>query len=117
MLLLVLLSCSRKKNTFTRRAYHNTTARYNGYFNAREIMKADVKKLREEHNDDFSELIPIFIYPDEAKSKSMFPNMERVIDKTTNVIDRHSIYIRNEEHVRWIDDCYMLMGRARFYKQ
>ena len=117
MLLLVLASCSRKKNTFTRRAYHNTTARYNGYFNAREIMKADVKKLREEHNDDFSELIPIFIYPDEAKSKNMFPNMERVIDKTTNVIDRHSIYIRNEEHVRWIDDCYMLMGRARFYKQ
>ena len=47
----------------------------------------------------------------------MFPNMERVIDKTTNVIDRHSIYIRNEEHDRWIDDCYMLMGRARFYKQ
>lgn len=80
-------------------------------------MKADVKKLQEEHVDDFSELIPIFIYPDETKSKSMFPNMERVIDKTTNVIDRHSIYLRNEEHVRWIDDCYMLMGRARFYKQ
>lgn len=113
----MLASCSRKKNTFTRRAYHNTTARYNGYFNAREIMKADVKKLQEEHVDDFSELIPIFIYPDETKSKSMFPNMERVIDKTTNVIDRHSIYLRNEEHVRWIDDCYMLMGRARFYKQ
>lgn len=116
-LLFVLASCSRKKNTFTRRAYHNTTARYNGYFNAREIMKADVKKLREEHTDDFSEILPLFIYPDETKSKSMFPNMERVIDKTTNVIDRHSIYIRNEEHVRWIDDCYMLMGKARFYKQ
>ncbi|MDT8412729.1 MAG: tetratricopeptide repeat protein [Vicingaceae bacterium] len=116
-LLFVLASCSRKKNTFTRRAYHNTTARYNGYFNAREILKADVKKLREEHRDDFSELIPLFIYPDETKSKSMYPNMERVIDKTTNVIDRHSIYIKNEEHVRWIDDSYLLMGKARFYKQ
>lgn len=117
VLLSVLYSCSRKKNTFTRRAYHNTTARYNGYFNAREILKADVKQLYAEHTDDYSEIIPLFIYPDEAKSKSMFPNMERVIDKTTNVIDRHSIYIRNEEHVRWIDDCYMLMGKARFYKQ
>jgi len=116
-LLLAIYSCSRKKNTFTRRAYHNTTAHYNGYFNAREILKADVKELYYNHKDDFSELIPLFVYPDEAKSKSMYPNMERVIDKTTNVIDRHSIYLKNEEHIRWIDDSYMLMGKARFYKQ
>lgn len=116
-LLVILDACSRKKNTFTRRAYHNTTARYNGYFNAREILKADVKSLYYNHKDDFTELLPLFVYPDEAKSKNMFPNMEKVIDKTTNVIDRHSIYLKNEEHVRWIDDSYMLMGKARFYKQ
>ena len=112
-----LLGCSRKKNGFTRRAYHNTTARYNGYFNAREIKKANVQRIYNEHKDDFSEIIPLFVYPDEAQSKAMYPDMDKIIKKTSTVIDRHSMFIKNVEHNRWIDDSYMLMGQARFYKQ
>ncbi len=112
-----LLGCSRKKNSFTRRAYHNTTARYNGYFNAKEIEKANVQRIYDGYKDDFSEIIPLFIYPDEAQSKAMYPDMDKIIEKTSTVIDRHSIYLKKEEHNRWIDDSYMLMGRARFYKQ
>jgi tetratricopeptide (TPR) repeat protein len=112
-----IFSCSRKKNGFTRRAYHHTTSRYNGYFNAREIKKANVQRLYDEHKDDFSEIIPLFIYPDEAQAKAMYPDMDKIIEKTSNVIDRHSMYIKNVEHNRWIDDSYMLMGQARFYKQ
>lgn len=117
LLLIMFLGCSRKKNTFTSRAYHNTTARYNAYFNARETKKASLKSLREEYQDDYSELLPLFIYPDEAKAKSMYPSMDRVIEKASKVIDKHSIYIKKEEHVRWIEKSYMLMGQARFYKQ
>ncbi len=112
-----LLGCSRKKNGFTRRAYHNTTARYNGYFNAKEIKKANVAKIYEQHKDDFSEIIPLFVYPSEEQSKAMYPDMDKIIEKTSTVIDRHSMYIKKEEHCRWIDDSYMLMGQARFYKQ
>lgn len=117
IILVGLLGCSRKKNGFTRRAYHNTTARYNGYFNAREIKKANLAKLYEQHKDDFSELLPLFIYPNEEQSKAMYPDMDKIIEKTSTVIDRHSMYIKKEEHCRWIDDSYMLMGQARFYKQ
>lgn len=112
-----LLGCSRKKNGFTRRAYHNTTARYNGFFNAREIKKANVQRIYDEHKDDFSEIIPLFVYPNEEQSKAMYPDMDKIIKKTSTVIDRHSMFIKEEEHNRWIDDCYMLMGEARFYKQ
>ncbi len=112
-----LLGCSRKKNGFTRRAYHNTTARYNGFFNAREIKKANVQRIYDEHKDDFSEIIPLFVYPNEEQSKAMYPDMDKIIKKTSTVIDRHSMFIKDEEHNRWIDDCYMLMGEARFYKQ
>ncbi|MCB9363836.1 MAG: tetratricopeptide repeat protein [Flavobacteriales bacterium] len=113
---LLLAGCSTKKNSFTRRAYHNTTARYNGYFNANEIMKATDLNLRENHQDDFSEILPLFIYPSEDKSKGLYPDMDRVIEKTSEVIDRHSIYVKKEEHNRWIDESYTLMGKARFYK-
>ena len=75
----IVFGCSTKKNSFTRRAFHNTTTRYNGYFNANEIMKATDAALLEEHQDDFSELLPLFIYPDESKSKSLYPEMDRVI--------------------------------------
>ena len=47
----------------------------------------------------------------------MYPDMDKIIKKTSTVIDRHSMFIKEEEHNRWIDDCYMLMGEARFYKQ
>jgi tetratricopeptide (TPR) repeat protein len=116
LIALLLVGCSTKKNSFTRRAFHNTTARYNGYFNANEIMKANDLNLRESHQDDFSEILPLFIYPSEDKSKSLYPDMDKVIEKTSEVIDRHSIYVKKEEHNRWIDESYTLMGKARFYK-
>ena len=117
MVVLTLVGCSRKKNRFTSRAYHNTTSRYNWYFNAKEIRKAKEAELFDQHKDDFSELIPLFIYPTESQSKAMYPDMDAIIEKTSTLIHRHSMYISKEEHNRWIDDSYMLMGIARFYKQ
>jgi tetratricopeptide (TPR) repeat protein len=117
ILLVSLWGCSRKKNTFTRRAYHNTTARYNAYFNGREINKEALQTLEDAHVDDYSLLLPLFIYGDEESSKAIYPQMDEVIKKCSKVIERHSIYLKKEEHVRWIDDSYMLIGRARFYKR
>lgn len=109
-------ACSTKKNSFTRRAYHSTTTRYNYYFNANEIIKLTQQKLINEHVDDFSELIPLFIYPNEEKAKSLYPDMDKAIEKCSEAIEWHSIYVGKEEHNRWIDDCYMVIGKARFNK-
>lgn len=116
-LIVFISACSTKKNSFTRRAYHNTTTRYNYYFNAKEIMKVAHQKILDEHVDDFSELIPLFIYPNEEKSKSLYPDMDKAIEKCSEAIDWHSIYVNKQEHNRWIDDCYMIIGKARFNKQ
>lgn len=117
ILTLVLSGCSRKKSRFTSRAYHNTTTRYNYFFNAREIKRETERNLYDQHKDDFSELLPLFIYPTEDQAKALYPDMDKIIEKVSTAIDRHSMYIRKKEHNRWIDDCYMLMGVARFYKQ
>lgn len=92
-------------------------SRYNGYFNAKEIFKSNKKTIEEGHKDDFSEVLPLFIYPNEEQAKSIYPDMDKIIEKTSTVIDRHSMYIKKKEHNKWIDDNYMLMGKARFYKQ
>ena len=92
-------------------------SRYNGYFNAKEIFKTQKQQIEDGHKDDFSEIIPLFIYPSEEQSKGMYPDMDKIVEKTSTVIDRHSMFFKKKEYNKWIDDSYMLMGKARFYKQ
>lgn len=110
-------SCSTKKNTFTRRAYHQTTAHYNGYFNALEIMKASEQKIVSNHKEDYTEILPLFLYGDESMSKSLYPDMDIVIKKCSKVISRHSMFIKGVEYNKWMDDAYLLVAKAYFYKK
>lgn len=80
-------------------------------------MKKNESQLKTTHVDDYTQLLPVFVYPDDKKSQSMYPDMDLVIEKCSKVIDRHSMNIRKKEHVKWIDDAYQLIGKARFYKQ
>lgn len=113
----LLLSCSRKKNTALSRAYHNVTSHYNGYFNARELMKEREEQFKNSFVDDYSQLIPTFIYPSDEVSQGMYDDMDIVIEKCSEVIERHSIEKRKQEYIKWIDDSYFLIGKARFYKK
>jgi len=111
-----IYSCSTKKNNFMNRKYHNTTAKYNGYFNGKESLKAGIKKLEENHKDDFSEIIPVFKTGELAKNQTIHPYMNKAIEKGSIVIQRHSMNIRGKEYNKWIDDNYFMIGRAYFYK-
>ncbi|MBK8043522.1 MAG: hypothetical protein IPK21_13205 [Haliscomenobacter sp.] len=35
------------------KVYHNTTAKYNGYFNADEIMKTTLLSIEQQHRDTY----------------------------------------------------------------
>ena len=48
LLALIFSSCSTKKKSWVHRQYHNTTAKYNGYFNGNERIKEGVKKVKVE---------------------------------------------------------------------
>ncbi|NNF02781.1 MAG: hypothetical protein HKN22_08855 [Bacteroidia bacterium] len=115
--LAVVSGCSTKKSTIITRTYHNVTAHYNGYFNAREKVKAGAKKLDASTKDNYDRLLKVFKYGDKAAAKSVYPEMDLAIKKASVVIDRHSIYIDDKEHCAWIDDNFFLIGQAQFYKQ
>jgi tetratricopeptide (TPR) repeat protein len=72
--------------------------------------------------DDYLEILPVYILPDEEGQKALYPQMDQVIEKCSTVIDRHSINIKKEgdkkkrEHNKWIDDNYLLIGIANYYK-
>lgn len=114
---LSISGCSKKKAGFTNKLYHHTTSHYNGYFNAREIMSATITSVNDNYEDDYLELIPVFRIPTEEGSKALYPEMDKVIDKCSVVIDRHSMEIKKKEHNKWIDENFILIGKANYYKR
>ena len=110
-------SCSTKRNTFTRRAYHNLTSHYNGWWNGNESLKEGSSKLDKSIIDDFSKPLVVFNYGNKAQASTIYSEMDRAIEKGSITAQRHSMWFKNREHCNWIDDSYMLIGKANFFKQ
>lgn len=130
LLLFFANACSTKKNTFVTRTYHNITAYYNVYFNGKEAFKSGLKKIDEAHKDNYSVLLPIFKYSNSETARAAFSDMNRAIEKAGKCIRKHSITAKPKkkkkkkkkkkeqtEYVKWIDDSYLLIGQANFYKK
>lgn len=90
-------------------SYHNTTARFNAYFNAKEIFRKDVTNFESGYTISYSNVLPLLKLPDEGTSSGMASDMDQVIEKCSKVITRHKVS-------KWTDDSYMLVGKAYFYK-
>lgn len=111
-----LSGCSTKKNTWTRRNYHNLAAHYNAYFNGNEALKTAKKDISLVHVDDYSEVLDVFRLATDAEAAVAIPNLERSIQKASLVIHKHSMFFNKKENVRWVYHSYMMVGKSHFYK-
>lgn len=97
------------------------TVKFNGYFHGNEAFKTAQKAINEGHVDNYDSLLTIYQYGDYDLASGQFSNLDRAIKKAAKMIDRHSMLIRikrEETQVNYmIDDCYLLMGKAQFYKK
>jgi tetratricopeptide (TPR) repeat protein len=97
------------------------TVKFNGYFHGNEAFKEARKAIREAHVDNYDSLLTIYKYGDYNISSGQFSNLDRAIKKAAKMIDRHSMVMRikgeNKEVNYMIDECYLLMGKAQFYKK
>jgi tetratricopeptide (TPR) repeat protein len=131
---LALTYCSVEKNTSTSRFYQSLTARYNIYFNGNESFKAGLTKISRGYQDDYAELLRVFEYSDPSTTSLCSSDMERAIQKASKLISLKSItakpdfknqkdisekdkkLVEMKEYNKWVDDSYLLIGKARFYK-
>ena len=119
----ILYGCSTESNTFLSRSYHSTTARYNGLFNANELMRVALKTYYDSRKEDFYSILPINPLPNETESKGMYPSIDTAISKCTKVILNHSMptaenmYAKNAEYNNWIDENWLAVGRALYYRR
>jgi tetratricopeptide (TPR) repeat protein len=118
----LLNACKTNKNTFMHRGWHNMTARFNGYYYSNENIKETVKKIEKANKDDFSKTLPLFIYTNNTSSKNYFSDCDKTIKKSSVVIQRHTITEKKSKKeipnaCKWIDENYLLIGKAHFYKR
>lgn len=109
--------CSTKKNTPTRRAYHNLTSHYNVFWNGEYSLMEGDRQLKRNAKDDYSKVLPVFNYGTKTEAMALNSQMDRALQKTSICVQKHSMKFNGRERVRWIDDAYLVMGKAHFYKQ
>ncbi|MCC3155786.1 tetratricopeptide repeat protein [Hymenobacter sp. 15J16-1T3B] len=107
---LLLSGCSAERHNVVARAYQNITARDNGYFLAREKMRAEEAKLYKERPNDYNRVLPLFPVVDSVKALSLTAAMDEVVKKASIPVVRRSTS-------DWTDDAYILIGKTRFYKR
>lgn len=89
--------------------YHNTTSKYNGYFNAKELLNESILALEESNEDNYDELLDVFAYQTDNPEVA-FDRLDRAIEKVSTVVSLH-------RYSKWVDDCYLLLGQAQHLKQ
>lgn len=100
---------SQKKNTWLRRNWTNMVSHYNIYYHGEKTLIEQVQDLVLLHKDDFSKPIEVYPYSDEATATSLKPKMEEVMKKTSLIINKKS-------KSNWVDDSWLLAGKAHFFR-
>jgi tetratricopeptide (TPR) repeat protein len=128
----IFAGCTTEKNTWTTRAFHNINSQYNIYFNANESVKKGVANIDQRIEDDFTRILPIYKSSNPSAGEMVKSDMNYAVEKCSKLIEIHSItkkpkrkrnrtrkyqeFASQEEFNKWIDDSYLLMGKAYFYQ-
>ena len=123
LLLGFIAGCSTEKNTLLSRSYHGMTAHYNGYYNANELIRTSMDTYRSSSKENFYEILPIELVPNNEEVIGMYPAIDTAITKCTKVITNHSMpsndrpASKKDEYNRWIDENWTTVGIASYYRR
>ena len=106
----VAVKSSSKELSGLGKVYHNTTAQYNGYFNANEILEATMLTMDQQYKDNYTQILAVYPYMGIDNPKAAAPELDEAVKKVTKVAALHP-------KSDWVDDCYLLAGKAHFLKQ
>ena len=89
--------------------YHDTTARFNAYFLAKEKLLEVENNLFGNPKDNYNDVLNVMVKLDTNAGKSQKASLDYIIEKASLPIQFH-------ERSKWIDDCWMVIGKARLYQ-
>jgi tetratricopeptide (TPR) repeat protein len=121
VVVLFVVACSPKKNTFLSRNSHALSTKYNILYNGNIALDKGVEDLKLQYNDNFWEVLPVERM--QIKELKFLPgtnkntDFERAEDKATKAIQKHSMNIDGGEKNPQMDEAHLLLGKARYYDQ
>lgn len=92
-------------------------SKFNPLFNGEQALLKGKNTLKLSHKDDFEKILPVYKLADEAAASTIKPDMDKAMEKAAKIIQEHSMKLKNNQKNRFIDDSYLLLGKARFYKR
>lgn len=121
--LVFVIACSTKRNSFLSRNSHALSSKYNILYNGGLALDKGVADLKFQYKDNFWERLPIermqikkdAVLPGEQKTAN--PDFERAETKATKAIQKHSMNIGGSEKNPQMDEAHLMLGQARYYDQ
>jgi tetratricopeptide (TPR) repeat protein len=118
---LLIVSCSRKKDNFVSKNYHAVTAEFNALYNGNVALEQGKKALIDSYFDNYWEILPIermetsddIQLPGQSKNA----DFERAEEKAVVAVQKHGMNIQGKEKNPQIDEAYLLLGKARYFDQ
>ncbi len=107
-------SCATQKKrseaSWLKKFYHNTTAYYNGYFNANLLLRESIDKLNLQHQDNFTKVLNVYPYLDVENPKAVASELDKATEKVSVVAAIHPVS-------HWVDDSYLMIAKCQYLKQ
>lgn len=119
----IVAACSTEKNTALSRGFNGLNARYNGLFNANELLRLSMLSYRSNIDEDYYDIVAVDPVPSETEVEAYYSPIDTAISKCRKVITDHSMPSndrpakKNAEHNNWIDENWTTIGIASFYRR
>ncbi|TDG37848.1 gliding motility protein [Pedobacter changchengzhani] len=112
--ILLLYGCITPKDTAVSRKMQNLTARYNYIYNSKVLLSEYNEDLAQTIQDDYEKILPVYFDP--------APQIDLVLTAGTankqldEIITKGQTVINDKSFSNYIDDAYMLIGKANYLK-
>ena len=133
--LVLLVSCSTRKDKWLNRSYNSLTTKYNILYNGNLAYQDGLDQINQKHKDNFWEqlqLEPITFeelkpsvaafagnptFNQAKQEEKELTTFNKAEEKAVKAIQLHSMNIGGRERNSQIDDAYLLLGKSRYYTQ
>lgn len=134
LLIMVISSCSTKKNTWASRTFQATNTRFNVYFNGSVSYNDGLKKILIANKEDYSSVIPMYPISKHTNASAATSEMNRTIEKCRKAIKLHSIKVKPNKNYKKANlpeyilfynqkefnpalyEAWLLLAKAEFHK-
>ena len=111
---LLIYGCVANKDTAVDRRFQNLTARYNYIYNSNVLLTEYNESLLQSYADNYEKTLPVYLDPEPQVNLVLTPGVAN--KQLDDVITKGQTIINDKSFSNYIDDAYMLLGKANYLK-